>query len=72
MRTEIATMTALSGGRISEASLAISTVILAVPYAVFQPDSFDDPGLSSASSTGSQDGEAMDSAMALEEAASAR
>jgi len=71
MRTESAPTTALSGKNISDDSLAISTAILAAPYAVLQPDSFDDPGSSSAVSERSQEGEAIDNAMALDEAASA-
>ena len=71
MRTERAPTTALSGKNISEEALAISTAIFAVPYAVFQADSLDDPGLSGALSVGSQEGEAKASAMALEEAARA-
>ena len=64
-------MTALSGGNISEESFAISTAILAAPYAAFQADSSDDPGSLSALSVGSEDGAAMARAMALDEAASA-
>jgi hypothetical protein len=70
MRTERAPTTALSGKHISEDSLAISTAIFAAPYAVLQPDSLDDPGSSSAVSEGLEDGEAIDNARALDEAAS--
>ena len=59
MRTERAPTTALSGKNISEDALAISTAILATPYAVFQTDSVVDPGLSGVLSVGSRDGEAM-------------
>ena len=55
----------------SEDALVISTAILAAPYAVLQLDSLEDPGSSSVISVGSQDGEAMERAMALEEAARA-
>jgi hypothetical protein len=71
MRTASAPTTALSGKNISEDSLAISTAILAVPYAVLQPNSFDDPGSLSTVSERSQEGEAIDNAMTLDEAASA-
>ena len=71
MRTERAPTTALSGKNISEDALAISTANLAAPYAVFQADSLDEPGSLDAVSVGSQDGEAMARAMALDEAASA-
>ena len=71
MKTESAPTTALSGKNISDDALAISTVILAAPYAVFQTDCLDDPGSLSALSVGSQDGEAMARAMALDEAARA-
>ena len=71
MRIASAPTTALSGKNISEDSLAMSTAILAAPYAVLQPDSFDDPGSLSAVFERSQEGEAMDNAMALDEAASA-
>ena len=64
-------MTALSGGSRSEESFAISTAILAAPYTAFQTDSLDDPGSLSVASVGSQDGEAIERAMALDEAASA-
>lgn len=64
-------MTALTGGNISDDSLAISTAILAAPYAVLQPDSLDDSGSFIAVSAGSEVGDAIDRAMALEEAASA-
>ena len=64
-------MTALSGGSISEESFATSMAIFAAPYAAFQPDSLEDPDSSSATSVGSQNGEAIDKAIALEEAASA-
>ena len=63
-------MTALSGGSMSEESFAISTAILAAPNAAFQADSLDDPGSLSAVSVGSEDGEAMERAMALDKAAS--
>ena len=78
VRTERAPTTALSGKNISEDAFATSTAILAIPYAVRQPDSLEDPGsLSmgskalSAVSMGLQNGEAIDRAMALDEAASA-
>ena len=71
MRTESAPTTALSGKNISDDSLAISTAILAAPYAVLQPDSLDDPGSPGLVSVGSQDGKAIDDATALDEAASA-
>ena len=64
-------MTAFSGGSKSEESFAMSTAIFAVPYAAFQADSLYDPGSLDAPSVGSQDGEAIDSAIALVEAASA-
>lgn len=64
-------MIALSGGSISEESFAMSMAIFATPYTAFQADSLDDPGSSSAESVGSQDGEATDRAMALDNAASA-
>ena len=64
-------MTALSGGSTSDESFAISTAILATPYAALQADSLDDPGSLSAVSVGSQDGEAIARAMALDDAASA-
>ena len=70
MRTARAPTTALSGKNISEDSLATSTAILAAPYAVLQRDSLDDPGSSGAVSEGSQDGEPIDNAMTLDEAAS--
>jgi len=63
-------MTALSGGNISEDSPAISMAILTAPYAVLQPVSFDDSGSLSAASERSQEGEAIDNAIALDEAAS--
>ena len=68
MSTERTPTTALSGGHISEDSLAASTTILAVPYAVFQPDPFDEVGSSGVVSLGSQDGEIKDNAMALDDA----
>jgi hypothetical protein len=71
MRTERAPTTALSGNNISEVSLAISTAILATPYAVFQLDSLDDPGSFGVESAGSQLSEVMENAMALVEATSA-
>ena len=64
-------MTALTGGNISKESFAISTAILAAPYAAFQTDSLDDPGSLRSESVGSQDGEIIDRATALDEAASA-
>lgn len=67
-------MTALTGGNISEESFAISTAILAAPYAAFQADSLDDPGslgAESMGSMGSEDGEIIDRATALDEATSA-
>ena len=72
MRTESATITAFSGGSISEESFAMSTAIFAAPYAAFQTDSLDDPGSLGVTSVGLQDGEAIERAMALEEATSAR
>jgi len=71
MRTASAPTTALSGKNISEDSLAISTAILAAPYAVLQLFSFNDPGSLSAVSERSQEREGTDNAMALDEAASA-
>lgn len=71
MRTVRAPTTALSGKNISEDSLAISRAILAAPYAVLQPDSFDDPASSAPVSEGSQSGESMDKAIELDEGASA-
>jgi hypothetical protein len=41
----------------------------AASYVVFQHDSLDDPGSSSAESVGPQDGEAMDEAIAFADAA---
>lgn len=70
MRTARAPTIALSGRNISEDSFAISTAILAPAYAVFQPDSPDDPGSFGAVSKGSQDGEPIDNAMTPDEAAS--
>jgi hypothetical protein len=70
MRTTSAPTTALSGRNISEDSLAISTAILAAPYAVFQPDSLEDPGSLGAVSERSQEGEPIDKAIALDETAS--
>ena len=64
-------MTALSGGRRSLESFAISIAVLAAPYAAIQTDSLDDSGSSSAGSARWEDGEAMESAMPLDEAASA-
>ena len=71
MRTERAPATALSGKNISEDSLVISTAILAAPYAVFQPDSLDEPGSLGAVSKGSRDGEPIDKAMTPDEVARA-
>lgn len=71
MRTERATITPFSGGSRSEESFAMSMAIFAAPYAAFQTDSLDDPGSLGAISVGSQDGEAIDRAMALDRAASA-
>ena len=71
MRTARAPTTALSGKNISEDSLAISTAILAAPYAVLQADSWDDPSPSEPVSEGSQDAEPIDEAMELDEATSA-
>ena len=71
MKTERAPTTALSGKNISDDALAISTVILAAPYAVLQADSLEDPGSLGTVSVESQDGEAMARAMALEAATSA-
>ena len=70
MRTERAPTTAVSGKNKSEDALAISTAILAAPYAVFHADSPDDPGSLIGVSMGSEDGEAIDRAIALDEAAS--
>ena len=72
MRTARAPTTALSGRNISEDSLATSTAILAAPYAVLQPDSFDDPGSSvpAPKGSGSEVGEQRDKTIALDEAAS--
>jgi len=72
MRTARAPTTALSGKNISEDSLATSMAILAAPYAVLQPDSFDDPGPSvpALEGLGSEDAEKTDKAMELDEAAS--
>ena len=64
-------MTALSGGSISEESFAISTAILAAPYAAFQTDSLDELASLNAGSVGAQDGETNDKAIVLDEAASA-
>ena len=64
-------MTALSGGSMSEQSFAVSMAMHAAPYTALQADSLDDPDSSRAASVGSQDGEAIDRAMALVEAASA-
>ena len=61
-------MTALSGGNISEESFATSTAISAAPYAAFQADSLDEPGSLGALSVGLEDGEATDSAMAIDKA----
>ena len=71
MRAERAAVTALSGGSISEESFAISTAIFAAPYAALQADSLDEPGSSGAVSVELQDGKPIDSATALEVAASA-
>jgi len=71
MRTTSAPTTALSGKHISEDSPAISTAILAAPYAVLQPDSLDDPGSPIPISERSKDGEPMDKAIELDETASA-
>lgn len=49
----------------------MSKAILAAPYAAFQTDSLDDLGSLSAGSAVSQNEEAIDRAMALDEAASA-
>ena len=65
-------MTALSGGSRSEESFAISTAILATPYAAFQTDSLDDPGSLGAISVRPLGGEAIERATALDEAAIAR
>lgn len=70
MRTDRAPTTALSGKNISDDSFAISTAILAPAYAVFQPDSLDEPGSFGAVSKGSQSGEPIDNAMTPDEAAS--
>jgi hypothetical protein len=76
MRTERATITAFSGGSISEESFAISTAILAAPYAALQADSSDDPGSSGTGSVGSEDLGSedwgrIDRGIELDEAASA-
>jgi hypothetical protein len=71
MRTERATITAFSGGRISEESFAISTAILAAPYAALQADSSDDPGSSGTGSVGSEDWGRIDKGIELDEATSA-
>lgn len=63
-------MTALSGGSISDESLAISTAIFAAPYADLQADSLVDPGLSGTRSVGSEDGRVVDDGVAPNEAAS--
>ena len=63
-------MTALTGGKISNESFAMSTAILAAPYVALQTDSLDDPGSLGAGSVGSRDGGAVDRAMALDEAKS--
>lgn len=70
MKTERAPKTALSGRSISEDSLAVSRAIFAAPYAVLQPDSLDDPDSLGALSVGSQDGEAIDEAIIVDEATS--
>lgn len=70
MRTDRAPTTALSGKNISDDSLAISMAILAAPYAVLQPDSFDDPGSSAPVPEGSNGGKPVDKAISLDEAAS--
>jgi len=49
----------------------ISTAILTAPYAVPQPDSLDAPGSLTPVPEGSRDGEPIDKAMELDEAASA-
>ena len=67
MRTERAPTTALRGKSISDDSLAISTAILAAPYAVFQPDSFDDPGLLGGVGVGMREKEATDDVIPPEE-----
>ena len=64
-------MTALSGGSMSEQSFAVSIAMRAAPYTAIQADSLEDPDSSRATSVGSQDGEAIDRAIALVEAASA-
>ena len=63
----MADKTALSGGNISEESLAVSRAILAAPYAALQADSLVDPGLSGTRSVGSEDGEGVERAIALDE-----
>ena len=72
MRTERAPTTALRGGSISEDSLVISTAVLAAPYTVLQRDSFDDPGSSDTTSTGSRDEEAMVDGTIFDEVARVR
>ena len=69
MRNEIAPATALSGGNTSEDSLTASMAIFAASYAVLQADSLDELDSSEgAKSVGSQPGDAMDKAIALDEA----
>ena len=63
-------MTALSGGNISEESFAMSTAILAAPYAAFHADSLDELGSLGVLLVGLEDGEATDSAMPLDKATS--
>ena len=48
-------MTALTGGKISKESFAMSTAILAAPYVALQTDSLDDPGSLGARSVVSRD-----------------
>ena len=71
MRTESAPTTALRGKHISEDALATSRAIFAASYAVVQRDCLDDPRSSRVISVTSQDGEPMDKAIALVDAARA-
>lgn len=60
-------MTAFSGGNMSEESFAISTAILAAPYAALQADSSEDSGTASVRS---EDWGGTDNAITLDEGAS--
>lgn len=64
-------MTILSGGHTSPVSFAKSIAIFAAPYAILQADSLDGPGSLSVVPVGSQDGEVIDRAVALDGAAGA-